>query len=338
MWFRWQGKTSTDNYIVMTSLPTVHQTSMNTEEIFIPNAINHKYSDQGYNCFDLSIDIAYIGEEDETTFTNRMNTFLRNPLRHRFAGRLVFGNSPYLYYTAKLISQVDFSNFYRFRTATLTFRCQPFKHRTWWADDSVNPSESDYDDCDNFDMFSRDTHTVAYANSCRIAPVQNRKPKLIISSEDFPSDAKWLEIVITCKPTLDSHYAILEQGKKYVVERHYIVDVGTLGTSLTNWEMEIDTETEKFWFTFGTTTVDITSIVNNQDSYPTILGQRFFDITAQMVRDRYKEVYEQYSYNRPINLGVGQDKLYLAYYDDLGDLMTDESVFNVTYYSMQNEL
>lgn len=72
----------------------------------------------GYSAYDKTITIGLYGDYD----VNEVIEFFNSN------GTVVFSNEPDKYYNYAIYSQIDFERLIRFRTATVTFHCQPFKY------------------------------------------------------------------------------------------------------------------------------------------------------------------------------------------------------------------
>lgn len=73
----------------------------------------------GYSSYDKSITIGLRGNFN----INKVIKYFTGE------GEIVFSNEPEKVYTAKIIDQIDYNRLLRFRTAVVTFRVQPFKHK-----------------------------------------------------------------------------------------------------------------------------------------------------------------------------------------------------------------
>lgn len=55
-------------------------------------------------------------------------------------GQVIFSNEPDKYYNYQILAQIDFARLIRFRTATVTLHCQPFKYSVDEAAITIEPS------------------------------------------------------------------------------------------------------------------------------------------------------------------------------------------------------
>lgn len=74
----------------------------------------------GYAAYDKEISIGLYGDFDINDVIAYFNS----------EGTVVFSNEPDKYYNYQILNQIDFERLIRFRTATVTLHCQPFKYST----------------------------------------------------------------------------------------------------------------------------------------------------------------------------------------------------------------
>jgi len=72
----------------------------------------------GYSAYDKTITIGLYGNYDVDEIIQFFNS----------AGTVIFSNEPDKYYNYQINAQIDFERLVRFRTASVTLRCQPFKY------------------------------------------------------------------------------------------------------------------------------------------------------------------------------------------------------------------
>lgn len=124
----WQGRSSYDYDIVVTEMPHRIYPQQNVTETYNYGLNSSIIWSEGYSCFDLSVPVAYIGDDDYYTFVKETTEFLTSPENPEAIGILWFSNEPETYYKATLISQIDFSSIYNtYKQGTIVFHCQPFK-------------------------------------------------------------------------------------------------------------------------------------------------------------------------------------------------------------------
>lgn len=74
----------------------------------------------GYSAYNKQISIGLYGDYDIDEIIAYFNS----------EGTVIFSNEPDKYYYYEIVNQIDFERLVRFRTATVTMHCQPFKYAT----------------------------------------------------------------------------------------------------------------------------------------------------------------------------------------------------------------
>ena len=86
----------------------------------------------GFSAYDKDITIGLYGTFD----INAIIAFFNSE------GTVVFSNEPDKYYNYQITAQIDFERLVRYRTATVTFHCQPFKFATTGETQTLNAGEA----------------------------------------------------------------------------------------------------------------------------------------------------------------------------------------------------
>ena len=116
----WKGVFSTTiDGLLICELPPISKPPLRVTETIIDGRDGSIIEDVGYSAYDKSITIGLRGKFD----INKVIKYFTGE------GEIVFSNEPEKVYTAKVISQIDYNRLLRFRTAVVTFRVQPFKHK-----------------------------------------------------------------------------------------------------------------------------------------------------------------------------------------------------------------
>lgn len=106
--------------LLIQELPAISKPLMRTEIEEIDGRDGDIVTDLGYSAYDKEITIGLYG------------TYDINAVIKYFAseGTVIFSNESDKVYKYKIIQQIDFERLVRYRTATVTFHCQPFKYPT----------------------------------------------------------------------------------------------------------------------------------------------------------------------------------------------------------------
>lgn len=127
----WKGKDSRDiSGLVICELPPISKPNMRVIETTIDGVDGSIIEEVGYDPYDrpLIIGLTQNADIDEVIayFTG--------------SGDVVFSNEEDKYYKATIIGQIDYARLGRFKTATVTFRVQPFKYEYWEDTESISPT------------------------------------------------------------------------------------------------------------------------------------------------------------------------------------------------------
>ena len=104
--------------LVICELPPISKPQMRVAETVIDGVDGSRIEELGYASYDKALAIGITPQAD----INEVIKFFSG------TGDVVFSNEPDKYYKATIINQVDYARLVRFRTATVTFRVQPFKY------------------------------------------------------------------------------------------------------------------------------------------------------------------------------------------------------------------
>lgn len=115
----WRGKDSRDiKGLVICELPPISKPQMRTTETMVDGVDGSYIEELGYATYDRAVSIGLTQKAD----MNEISQYFSG------SGEVIFSNEPDKYYKASIIGQIDYARLVRFRTATVTFRVQPFKY------------------------------------------------------------------------------------------------------------------------------------------------------------------------------------------------------------------
>lgn len=115
------GKSSEEiSGLLIQSLPPISKPLMRTQIEEIDGRDGDITTKLGYSAYDKEITIGLYGDFDINEVIAYFNS----------EGIVTFSNEPDKYYYYEILDQIDFERLIRFRTATVTMHCQPFKYST----------------------------------------------------------------------------------------------------------------------------------------------------------------------------------------------------------------
>ena len=115
----WKEKDSREvEGLIICELPPISKPNLRVNETVIDGVDGSTVEELGYESYDKPL---LIGLRRNADIDEIINFFTGD-------GEIVFSNEPDKYYKAKIISSIDFARLCRLKTATVTFRVQPFKY------------------------------------------------------------------------------------------------------------------------------------------------------------------------------------------------------------------
>lgn len=110
---------STIQGLLISKLPPISKPLMRTMVEEIDGRDGDIITKLGYSAYDREVEVGLHGSFDLDAIIRYFNS----------EGTAVFSNEPDKIYQYEIINQIDFEKLIRYRTATVTFHCQPFKHK-----------------------------------------------------------------------------------------------------------------------------------------------------------------------------------------------------------------
>lgn len=121
----WKGVDSTTKKgLIITSLPPITKPPMKVNETTIEGRDGSIIEELGYQPYDKEVKVGLTRDFDIDSIIAYFTG----------AGQLVMSNEPDKVYDAQIIGQIDYERLLRFRTASVKFRVQPYKHK--WGEAS----------------------------------------------------------------------------------------------------------------------------------------------------------------------------------------------------------
>ena len=125
-------ESSTIPGLLIQSLAPISKPLMRTEIEEIDGRDGDIVTNLGFSAYDKEITIGLYGNYD----INAIIAYFTS------AGTVTFSNEPDKYYNYQIINQIDFQRLLRYRTATVTMHCQPFKYSTTQGADILSSSSN----------------------------------------------------------------------------------------------------------------------------------------------------------------------------------------------------
>lgn len=118
-WIELNGvRSETLNGLLISELPPITKPLMRTQIDEIDGRDGSIVTDLGYSAYDREMIIGLFGDYDIDEVVRFFNS----------SGTAIFSNEPDKVYQYRIHNEIDFERLAHFRTATVTFYCQPFKH------------------------------------------------------------------------------------------------------------------------------------------------------------------------------------------------------------------
>lgn len=103
--------------LLIQSLPPISKPLVRTQIEEIDGRDGDIVTKLGYSAYDKEMSIGLFGDYDIDEVIEFFDS----------EGEVIFSNEPDKYYKYQILDQIDFERLIRFKTATVTFHCQPFK-------------------------------------------------------------------------------------------------------------------------------------------------------------------------------------------------------------------
>lgn len=111
-------RSNTITGLLIQKLPPISKPLMRTQVDLIDGRDGDIVTRLGYSAYDKPIEIGLHGDYDVDEAIRYFDS----------KGTVIFSNEPDKFYFYEIIDQIDFEKLIRFKTATVTFHCQPFKY------------------------------------------------------------------------------------------------------------------------------------------------------------------------------------------------------------------
>ena len=119
-YIEWKNKDSRSIAgLVICELPPIVKPQMRVAETVVDGVDGSVIEELGYESYDKPLAIGLTPKADIDEIIEYFTG----------SGDVVFSNEPEKYYKATIISQIEYTRLLRFKTATVTFRVQPFKYK-----------------------------------------------------------------------------------------------------------------------------------------------------------------------------------------------------------------
>lgn len=125
-------ESSTIPGLLIQSLAPISKPLMRTEVETIDGRDGDITTNLGFSAYDKQITIGLFGEFD----INQVIAYFNSK------GTVVFSNEPDKFYNYEIVEQIDFERLVRYRTATVTMHCQPFKYSTTEGADILSTNDN----------------------------------------------------------------------------------------------------------------------------------------------------------------------------------------------------
>lgn len=118
--------------LLIQSLAPISKPQMRTQIEEIDGRNGDIVEELGFAAYDKQITIGLYGEYNVDDVIAYFNS----------KGTVIFSNEPDKYYNYQITDQIDFERLIRYKTATVTMHCQPFKYSTTEGAESLTPSDN----------------------------------------------------------------------------------------------------------------------------------------------------------------------------------------------------
>ena len=146
--------------LIIQKLPAISKPALRTKAETVDGRDGDIITALGYSAYDKSIEIGLSYEyniDDIIAFFDA-------------SGKVVFSNEPEKYYNFAIYAQIDYEKLLRFKTATVTFHCQPFKYSDIESEKTFKAfTDNGFNIINSGNTFSRPTITITGGGSIKLA-------------------------------------------------------------------------------------------------------------------------------------------------------------------------
>lgn len=300
--FFWQGKDSASVGLVLTTIPQVAFAGRRVDETFTYQGVSSNMFDNGIATFDLSFGVAYLGEKSEDEFIAEITDFFSNKGTTPLVQNLLWfphkslseytENELDVCYEAKFISQTAWDTNGRWKTATITFHCQGYKHY-------INTTtKAKY----NLSLELRSRIITTDMDIKLDGQVEmNRKPRICVSMDTSTASFQSAEYI---RIELLGHYNLgnVTDSRGHCVGRQWVVkkdNLTALFAMASQIVIVIDILTDEIYaYDNGLTSVNIYTLINRDE-----------DVAVVTAKDTliYFDGKTGYSYTEKLNYSIVND-------------------------------
>nr|DAO53765.1 MAG TPA: distal tail protein [Caudoviricetes sp.] len=161
--------------LVISTTPSISKPAIRTSVEEIDGRDGDIVTKLGYSAYDKEIDIGLSFDYDVDEVIKFFNS----------EGVVTFSNEPDKYYRFEILEQIDFERLIRFKTATVTFHCQPFKFSV--AEHSrvfeINDQLGEIDIRNNGNIYSKPIITITARNNVSLHLDNNQNITIAMGEE-----------------------------------------------------------------------------------------------------------------------------------------------------------
>lgn len=155
------GKSSNElRGIMVNELPPITKPSIRTQTETIDGRDGDIITKLGYSAYDKTITIGLFGEGYDV---NEIISFFNSE------GTIVFSNEEDKYYNFTMVNQIDIESLLRFKTASITFHCQPFKYSTVRFEEVFPTSDEEFTVFNSGNIYSKPIYEITGSGTINLS-------------------------------------------------------------------------------------------------------------------------------------------------------------------------
>lgn len=163
---------NTKKGLAIKELPPITKPSIRTNTETIDGRDGDLVTKLGYSAYDKTIEIGLFGNYDINEIISYFNQ----------DGEIIFSNENDKYYNFQILNQIDYEELIKFRTANVTFHCQPFKYEV--GETAISLSSGDNTVKNKGNIYSKPIISITGSGNISVSLNSNQIFSIDLSEED----------------------------------------------------------------------------------------------------------------------------------------------------------
>lgn len=184
--------------LIIQELPAISKPLMRTETEQIDGRAGDIVTELGFSAYDKELTIGLAGNYD----INQVIAYFNSQ------GTVIFSNEPDKFYNYQITAQIDFERLVRYRTATVTMHCQPYKYAANEGDYILDPPAEDLLTIPNFTKTTNGVTVTVTDNVLNVSGTPTTATEFYVPITALSLDAGSYTLIATSNGTNANYLSI----------------------------------------------------------------------------------------------------------------------------------